>query len=50
MAEMPTTDVHGDSPEQEFWRDLKPIEQVFRPGALPEAYICLLYTSDAADE
>lgn len=22
----------------EFWRDLKPIEQVFRPGALPEIF------------
>ena len=23
----------------EFWRDLKPIEQKFRPGARPEPYI-----------
>ena len=22
----------------EFWRELKPIEHVFRPGALPEIY------------
>ena len=36
---MPKTDFHGDTPKREFWRDLKPIDQVFRPGALPEAYI-----------
>ena len=29
---MPKTDFHGDTPQREFWRDLKPIEQVFRPG------------------
>ena len=29
----------------EFWRGLKPIAQVFRPGAVPEAYV-----SDAATE
>ena len=39
MSEMPKTDFHGDTPQREFWRDLKPIEQEFRPGALPEAYI-----------
>jgi 2,4'-dihydroxyacetophenone dioxygenase len=30
----------------EFWRDLKPIAQVFRPGALPEAYIPDAATDD----
>jgi 2,4'-dihydroxyacetophenone dioxygenase len=25
--------------ETEFWRDLKPIDTVFRDGALPEAYV-----------
>ncbi|HXV92927.1 MAG TPA: 2,4'-dihydroxyacetophenone dioxygenase family protein [Pseudonocardia sp.] len=39
MAEMPKTDYSGETPKREFWRDLKPIERVFRPGALPEAYI-----------
>ena len=29
MAEAATT---------EFWRDIKPIAKVFKPGALPEAY------------
>ena len=23
----------------EFWRELKPVAEVFRPGAAPEAYI-----------
>jgi len=36
---MPRTDLTGDTPQREFWRDLQPIQQVFRPGALPEAYI-----------
>jgi 2,4'-dihydroxyacetophenone dioxygenase len=26
------------TPGSEFWRDIKPIEKVFRPGALPEVY------------
>ena len=30
----------------EFWRELKPIEQKFRPGALPEAYIANAPTDD----
>lgn len=30
----------------EFWRGLKPIEQKFRPGALPEAYIANAPTED----
>jgi len=30
----------------EFWRELKPIEQKFRPGALPEAYIANAPTED----
>jgi hypothetical protein len=30
----------------EFWRDLKPIEQVFRHGAAPEAYISQAATDD----
>jgi 2,4'-dihydroxyacetophenone dioxygenase len=46
MSEMPKTDFHGDTPQREFWRDLKPIEQVFRPGALPEAYIQNAPTDD----
>ena len=29
----------------EFWRDLKPIEKVFQPDALPE-----IYTADAATD
>ena len=43
---MPKTDFTGDSPRREFWRDLEPIEQVFRPGALPEAYIADAPTED----
>ena len=46
MSEMPKTDLHGDTPQREFWRDLKPIKQVFRPGALPEAYIQNAPTDD----
>ena len=30
----------------EFWRDLKPIAEVFRPGAQPEAYIADAATDD----
>ena len=30
----------------EFWRDLKPIKQVFRPGAVPEAYVPDIATDD----
>jgi 2,4'-dihydroxyacetophenone dioxygenase len=30
MAETPTT---------EFWRDIKPIQKVFKADALPEAYV-----------
>ena len=30
----------------EFWRDLKPIEKVFQPDALPEAYIANAATDD----
>ena len=29
----------AETANSEFWRELKPIEQKFRPGALPEAYI-----------
>jgi 2,4'-dihydroxyacetophenone dioxygenase len=46
MAEMPKADFSGDSPQREFWRDLKPIKQVFRPGAQPEAYIQNAPTDD----
>jgi 2,4'-dihydroxyacetophenone dioxygenase len=45
-AEMPKTDFTGPEPKREFWRDLKPIEQVFRPGSLPEAYIANAPTDD----
>lgn len=30
----------------EFWRDLQPIKQVFRPGAVPEAYVPNIATHD----
>ena len=30
----------------EFWRDLKPIEHAFKPGALPEVYISQAATDD----
>jgi 2,4'-dihydroxyacetophenone dioxygenase len=36
----------ADTANSEFWRDLKPIEQKFRPGALPEAYIANAPTED----
>src|SRR5215469_18907786 len=29
----------GPPMANEFWRDLKPVAEVFRPGAAPEAYI-----------
>jgi hypothetical protein len=32
--------------EREFWRELKPVAQAFRPGALPEAYIADAATDD----
>jgi 2,4'-dihydroxyacetophenone dioxygenase len=35
----------ADTTEREFWRDLKPIEEVFRPGAGADVYI-----SDAATD
>lgn len=28
----------AETPNTEFWRDIKPIDDVFRPGALPEVY------------
>ena len=31
---------------EEFWRDLKPITQAFRPGAAPEAYVSQAATDD----
>ena len=46
MSEMPTTDFHGDTPQREFWRDLKPIEQVFRPQAGQDVYINDAATDD----
>ena len=36
----------AETANSEFWRDLKPIEQKFRPGALPEAYIADAPTDD----
>jgi 2,4'-dihydroxyacetophenone dioxygenase len=30
----------------EFWRELKPVAEVFRPGAQPEAYIANAATDD----
>ena len=29
----------ADTTEREFWRDLKPIEEVFRPGRGADVYI-----------
>src|SRR5919202_5465006 len=46
QAEMPKTNFQGEAPEREFWRGLQPIKQVFRPGALPEAYIADAPTED----
>ena len=36
----------AETANSEFWRELKPIEQKFRPGALPEAYIANAPTED----
>jgi hypothetical protein len=36
----------AETANSEFWRELKPIEQKFRPGALPEAYIADAATDD----
>jgi 2,4'-dihydroxyacetophenone dioxygenase len=36
----------ADASGGEFWRDLKPIEHAFKPGALPEAYISQAATDD----
>ena len=36
----------AETANSEFWRELKPIEQKFRPGALPEAYIADAPTED----
>ena len=30
----------------EFWREFKPVAQVFRPGAMPEVYIANAATDD----
>jgi 2,4'-dihydroxyacetophenone dioxygenase len=35
-----------DAAGADFWRDLKPIEQAFRPGALPEVHISNAATDD----
>ena len=35
-----------DRVEREFWRDLKPIEEVFRPGAGADVYIADAATDD----
>jgi 2,4'-dihydroxyacetophenone dioxygenase len=35
-----------EKPNAEFWRSLKPIERVFQPDALPEAYIPNAATDD----
>jgi len=35
-----------DTTEREFWRDLKPIEEVFRPGAGADVYIADAPTDD----
>jgi hypothetical protein len=37
-AEMPKSDLQGEEPKAEFWRDLQPIDHVFRPNAMPEIY------------
>jgi 2,4'-dihydroxyacetophenone dioxygenase len=36
----------AESATTEFWRDLKPIPDVFRPDAMPEAYIANAPTDD----
>ena len=45
-ADMPKAHFQGGPPEREFWRDLAPIKQVFRPGSLPEAYVGNAPTDD----
>jgi 2,4'-dihydroxyacetophenone dioxygenase len=35
-----------EAAEAEFWRDLKPIASVFKPGALPEVYVADAPTED----
>src|SRR5689334_18724726 len=35
-----------EKPNAEFWRNLKPIEKVFQPDALPEVYIQNAPTED----
>ncbi len=37
-AEMPKSDLQGEEPKKEFWRDLQPIDHVVRPNAMPEIY------------
>lgn len=36
----------ADTANQEFWRDLKPIPDAFKPGAAPEAYVPDAATGD----
>src|SRR5947208_17024762 len=36
----------ADTTEREFWRELKPIEEVFRPGAGADVYIADAPTDD----
>ncbi|WP_203732263.1 hypothetical protein [Streptomyces sp. SID12501] len=35
-----------DKPAGEFWKDLRPIENSFRPDALPEVYLSEVATDD----
>ena len=35
-----------EAAKSEFWRDLKPISNAFRPHAVPEAYISNAPTDD----
>ena len=35
-----------EAPKAECWRDLKPIDRVFRPDALPEVYLSNAPTDD----
>src|ERR687887_634321 len=35
-----------EAAKTEFWRDLKPIANVFKPGALPEVYLADAPTDD----
>src|SRR5437763_6222716 len=39
-------DCMAETTEREFWRDLKPTEEVFRPGAGADAYIAEAPTDD----